>query len=240
MEPDDATSNDLARRSWPEVRSGLTLLVPLGSTEQHGPHLPLDTDTVIATEVAARAAAKSSDTVLVAPALPYGASGEHAGFPGTLSIGTAALTSVLVELARSATPPNGGPFARLVFVNGHGGNHTAVTDALVILRSEGRNVTAWWPAIPHGDALAGHTETSLLLAIAPHLVRLSGDDRGQGLRGNTEQLPSLLAAMRQGGVRSVSSTGILGDATAANANDGEHTMAALVEQLVSFLATSAS
>ena len=240
METDDATSNDLVRRSWTEVRSGLTLLVPLGSTEQHGPHLPLDTDTVIATEVATRAAATMGGGVLVAPALPYGASGEHAGFPGTLSIGTAALTGVLVELGRSATKPNGGPFARLVFVNGHGGNHNALTDALEILRSEGRDVAAWWPAIPHGDAHAGHTETSLLLAIGPHLVRVAPDHGGEELRGNTEQLSSLLAAMRRGGVRSVSATGILGDATAANASDGERTLSALVEQLRSFLVAPAA
>ena len=236
VESDDATPIELGRHRWPEVRPGLTLLVPLGSTEQHGPHLPLDTDTVIATEVATRAAKTNLATVIVAPALPYGASGEHAGFPGTLSIGTSALTSVLVELGRSATPPNGGPFARLVFVNGHGGNHTSLADALAILRSEGRNVAAWWPQIPDGDAHAGHTETSLLLAIAPELVhRPIRDGRTDALRGNTEPLSSLLAAMRSGGVQAVSPTGILGDATTANAQDGERILSALVEQLVSFL-----
>ena len=233
---DEATCIDLSGQRWPDVRPGLTLLVPLGSTEQHGPHLPLDTDTVIATEVANRAAARHGGAVMVAPALPYGASGEHAGFPGTLSIGTSALTSVRVELGRSSTLPNGGPFARLVFVNGHGGNHTAVADALVTLLAEGRNVTAWWPRIPGGDAHAGHTETSLLLAIAPERVRLpDGDRRTDALRGNTEPLSSLLAAMRSGGVRAVSPSGILGDATTADAREGERMLLDLVGQLVSFL-----
>lgn len=236
MKSDDTIPIDLGRLRWPEVRTGLTLLVPLGSTEQHGPHLPLDTDTVIAQEVATRAAARNRDGLIVAPSLPYGASGEHAGFPGTLSIGTAALTSVLVELGRSATPPNGGPFARLVFVNGHGGNHTALTDALAILRSEGRDVAAWWPKVPGGDAHAGHTETSLLLAIAPELVHLPVRNRGTDpFRGNTEPLSSLLEAMRSGGVQAVSPTGILGDATTANAQDGERILSALVDQLTASL-----
>lgn len=232
----EPTPIDLARHRWPEVRPGLTLLVPLGSTEQHGPHLPLHTDTVIATEIATRVAAMNANAVIVAPALPYGASGEHAGFPGTLSIGTSVLTSVLVELGRSATPPDGGPFGRLVFVNGHGGNSAALVDALVILRSEGRNVAAWWPQVPGGDAHAGHTETSLLLAIAPELVHLpAGDGRTNPLRGTTEPLSSLLSALRTGGVRAVSPTGILGDATTANAQEGERILAALVDRLQSFL-----
>lgn len=233
---DDADPIDLGGQRWPDVRPGLTLLVPLGSTEQHGPHLPLDTDTVIAAELAIRAAARCGDAVIVAPALPYGASGEHAGFHGTLSIGTSALTSVLVELGRSATPPNGGPFARLVFVNGHGGNHTALTVALAILQDEGRNVTAWWPQVTGGDAHAGHTETSLLLAIAPERVRFpAGDRRTDALRGNTEPLSTLLAALRSGGFRAVSPSGILGDATTADAQEGERMLLDLVEQLVSFL-----
>ena len=90
--------------------SGDLLVIPLGATEQHGPHLPLGTDTIIATALAA-----SLDAV-VAPALPFGSSGEHAGFAGTLSIGREALIRVLVELVRSSSLP------RTLFVNAHGGN----------------------------------------------------------------------------------------------------------------------
>ena len=82
------------------------LLVPLGSTEQHGPHLPLDTDTRIAVARCAgrvgRRRCRPRLAVLVAPAVAYGASGEHEGFAGTLSIGQEALESVVVELGRSA------------------------------------------------------------------------------------------------------------------------------------------
>src|SRR4051812_19595886 len=93
--------------------SGELLAVGLGATEQHGPHLPLDTDTVIAQALVDGLAARLK--VRVAPTLPYGSSGEHAGFPGTLSIGQDALRIVLVELARSHPGP-------VLLVCAHGGN----------------------------------------------------------------------------------------------------------------------
>lgn len=206
--------------------SGATLLVPLGSTEQHGPHLPLDTDTRIASAIAQRAADRlqaDGQAVFVAPALPYGSSGEHAGFAGTLSIGTDVLTQVLVELGRSATAPDGGPFTRVVFVNGHGGNHEALTNAVALLRSEGRSVDAWWPPAPVGagfdpstDTHAGHIESSILLALAPELVHLD-----RAAPGTTRPLRELLPTMRTGGVKAVSPNGVLGDPTTATAIDGE-------------------
>lgn len=210
---------------WPEhaERRPVALLVPLGATEQHGPHLPLDTDTRIATAVAERVAADRPDAA-VAPAVPYGASGEHQGFPGTLSIGHEALTALLVELVRSATgdrtpghtrASDDGPVAAVVLVNGHGGNGEAVGAALDVLAGEGRPVTAWWPRWPADDSHAGRVETSLLLALAPELVHL---DRAEV--GRTEPLPDLLDELRRGGVASVSANGVLGDPTRASAAAG--------------------
>src|SRR4051794_28704199 len=111
-------SGRLADLAWPDVgrARGVLLVVPLGATEQHGPHLPLSTDTDIAVALADGFARSSIGTV-AAPPLAYGASGEHADFPGTLSIGQAALEAVLVELGRSADA-----FAGLVVVSAHGGN----------------------------------------------------------------------------------------------------------------------
>lgn len=164
-------------------------MIPLGSTEQHGPHLPLDTDTRIATAVARRARARLGDGWLVAPAIAYGASGEHQSFAGTISLGTEALTLLLVEYGRSA-----GTWARrLVFVNGHGGNVAALGAAVARLRAEGRDA-GWCPCVaPGGDAHAGHTETSVLLHISPADVRT---DRWRA--GNTAPLPELLGSMRRG------------------------------------------
>jgi mycofactocin precursor peptide peptidase len=189
-----------------------SLLVPVGSTEQHGPHLPLDTDTRIATAVARGAGARLGRDWLVAPAIAYGASGEHQDFAGTISIGTEALTLLLVEYGRSAACWAG----RLVFVNGHGGNVDALTRAVSRLRAEGRDV-GWCPcAAVGGDAHAGHTETSVLLHISPGDVLTD-----RWLAGNGAPLPELLPSMRRGGVAAVSRVGVLGDPTTATAVEGE-------------------
>jgi mycofactocin system creatininase family protein len=208
------------------------LLVPVGSCEQHGPHLPVDTDTRIAVAVA-EAVASTRRGVDVAPAVTYGSSGEHQAFAGTLSIGTDALRAVLVELGRSAFPESGTTaFRSLVLVNGHGGNHDAVAGAVDVLVGEGRPVAAWWPKIPGGDAHAGRTETSMLLAIAPDAV---GPERPVGA---TEPVGELLAALRSGGVAAVSPDGVLGDATGASAEEGEALLAGLVDDLDDLIAGS--
>ena len=198
-------------------------MVPLGSTEQHGPHLPLDTDTRIAAAVARGAQARLGDQWLVAPALAYGASGEHQSFAGTISLGTDALTLLLVEYGRSA-----GIWARrVVFVNGHGGNVAALNAAVAELRAGGRDA-AWCPCTAAGgDAHAGHTETSVLLHISPADV---WTDRW--LAGNTAPLPELLGSMRRGGVAAVSPVGILGDPTTATAAEGERILTEMVDESV--------
>jgi mycofactocin precursor peptide peptidase len=208
----------LGERTWTEVER-TTVLVPVGSLEQHGPHLPLDVDARIAAAVARRAADPS---MLLAPPLAYGASGEHEGFAGTLSIGHAALRAVLVELGRSA----GAWAARLVFVNGHGGNLPTVADAVVQLRDEGRDVAWSGCVVPGGDAHAGRTETSLLLALDPSLVRLDAAEAG-----NTASLRELMPVLTGSGVRAASSNGVLGDPGGATAAEGEALLATLVENL---------
>ncbi len=202
-----------------------TLVVPVGSTEQHGPHLPLDTDTRIATAVAAEAARQLD--FLTAPAIAYGAAGEHQGFPGTISIGTAALRTVLVEYGRSACDWA----RRVVFVNGHGGNADALRTAVTLLRQEGRDAAWCTPAVRQvADAHAGHTETSVLLHLSPHLVHT-----GECRPGNTEPLAALMPRMRVGGLRSVSESGVLGDPTTASAAEGERLFAEMVQDCVNRL-----
>jgi mycofactocin system creatininase family protein len=214
----------LGERVWPELGAG-TVLVPLGALEQHGPHLPLDTDARVAIAVARRAAVMNP-ALLVAPPLAYGASGEHEGFPGTLSIGHEALRAVLVELGRSAS--RWAP--RLVFVNGHGGNLPTVPAAVTRLRAEGRDA-AWWPCVPAaGDAHAGRTETSILLALDPTAVRLDVAEPGA-----TAPLTELLPALRAGGVAAVSPNGVLGDPTGANAPEGERLLAEMTAALCTCL-----
>ncbi len=221
----------LSQTTWPEIAGSppKVVLIPVGSCEQHGPHLPFDTDTRIAVAVAS-AVADQRDDVLLAPAVAYGSSGEHQSFPGTLSIGTEALVHVLVELGRSAFPEGGSPHRALVFVNGHGGNTAGVRAAVERLRHEGRPVDAWWPNFDAGDAHAGRTETSLLLAIAPEVV---GQDRPTGA---TEPLADLIDAMRTGGIGAVSDNGVLGDARGASAAIGADLLAGLVADLGALVA----
>lgn len=219
---------ELASRTWGDL-VGLepTVVVPVGALEQHGPHLPLDTDRRIAVTVARKAAVavERSGSVLVAPAISYGASGEHEGFPGTVSIGREALELLLLEYGRSAMNWAG----RLVFVNAHGGNGRALVDAVTRLRYEGRDV-AWFPcAFPGADAHAGHTETSVMVALAPDDVR---DERPVG---NTAPIGELLADLRDGGVAAVASNGVLGDATTADAVHGARLLDDLSAALVSAL-----
>jgi creatinine amidohydrolase len=208
----------LADLASPAVAGDL-LVVPLGSTEQHGPHLPLSTDTDVAVALAHGLAARRPGT-LVAPALPYGSSGEHAGFPGTLSIGQEALERVLVELVRSTD-------LRVLLLNGHGGNHDGVRRAVALLQHEGRDVRAWGPRFD-GDAHAGRTETSLLLALG----RPVGVERPVGA---TAPVAELLPALRAGGVRAVSPNGVLGDATGASAEEGEALLARAGDALAAFV-----
>ncbi|WP_181784956.1 mycofactocin biosynthesis peptidyl-dipeptidase MftE, partial [Pseudonocardia pini] len=153
--------------TWRDVHNGPppTLVVPVGSVEQHGPHLPLTTDLRVAERVAALVEDADPGLVL-APALAYGAAGEHEGFAGTVSIGHEGLKLLLVELGRSACRWA----ARVVFVNGHGGNVATLVEACALLRYEGRDV-GWVPCAVRGDAHAGRTETSVMLALAPDAVR---------------------------------------------------------------------
>jgi mycofactocin system creatininase family protein len=199
------------------------LIIPLGSTEQHGPHLPLDTDTRIATAVARSAAEQLPGEWMLAPAVAYGASGEHEGFPGTVSIGTAALRLLLLEYGRSACQWA----SRLVFVNGHGGNVQAVAEATALLREEGRDA-AWCPCtVADGDAHAGHTETSVLLHISPEVVWTD-----EWAPGNGAPLAELIEPMRRGGVAAVSPVGVLGDPTTASAAEGARLFAEMVDTCV--------
>jgi mycofactocin precursor peptide peptidase len=211
--------------TWPDAGeragAGCILAIPLGSTEQHGPHLPLSTDTDIAVALCAGLARRRDDVVL-APAFPYGASGEHQSFPGTLSIGHAALEFVLIELVRSASAT----FARTLLVSAHGGNAATVHRAAEQLRSEGRDVRVWMPP-RQGDAHAGRVETSLQLALDPRRVRLNRAEPG-----NVAPLEELMPMLQRAGIAAVNSNGVLGDPSGASAAEGQ----ALLERLAADLA----
>ncbi|MBA2336788.1 MAG: mycofactocin biosynthesis peptidyl-dipeptidase MftE [Acidimicrobiia bacterium] len=209
----------LADRTWPDVERlapATDLMLCLGSLEQHGPHLPLDTDTEIVTELARRWA-QARPQRMVGPVIPIGASGEHADFPGTISIGTRATTEVITEAVRSC-----GHFRSVVVASWHGGNGNALAAAARTLGAEGRPVRFWSPTIA-GDAHAGRVETSMMLAIAPQRVRLEAAEPGV-----PDPLPTLMGRLRAAGVRSVAANGVLGDPTGASAEEGAVMLADIV------------
>ncbi len=207
---------------WGRMRQPL-LAIPVGSCEQHGPHLPLDTDLRIATALAnGLAAAFEPGEILVGPPLTVTASGEHAGFPGTLSIGAEVMEQVVVELCRSADWSAG-----VVLVNGHGGNALPVQRAVRTLLEERRRILPWWPHVDGGDAHAGATETSLMLAIAPDSVRWDRIELGR-----TADLETLLPEIRASGMRAVSPNGVLGDPSRADEVHGRALLTRLTIDLV--------
>jgi len=161
------------------------IVVPVGATEQHGPHLPVTTDTITVEHIARRAAERASAEipVLVTPTLPFGSSDHHLPFGGTMSIGTETYYRLMRDLLRSLVT---GGARRIFVVNGHGGNHEiaqlAVRD-LTLQRPAHAAAASYW--IPTWDAyvaagahtrgrLPGHAgafETSQILALRPDLVR---------------------------------------------------------------------
>jgi len=178
--------DELTRDELRELAPGATVVVPLGSIEQHGPHLPVMTDTAIVTELARRAAevAGAEIEVVVAPTLPYGFARHHVPFGGTISIDLTTYLEVLTSIGRSLAD---GGFGRIVFLNGHGGNDSAVRavgDRLV--HEEGLRVdvagTSYWtcaaevlagvdPSLGPVPGHAGGFETSCMMAVRPELIR---------------------------------------------------------------------
>lgn len=225
---------ELKNLTWPqaELLQRDILIVPLGSIEQHGPHLPLDTDSVIAAAIASELHQLRTTSGL-APTVAYGASGEHRDFTGTLSIGTPALTLLLTELIRDATRY----WRAVLFVNGHGGNSEALDAALLLAKSESRAVAAVGIKGDSTDTHAGYQETSLMLHLDAPRVLLD-----QREVGNTAPLHQLLPTMQESGVRAISANGVLGDPTKASAelgslifNDAVDSAAAAYDALLALL-----
>lgn len=213
----------------PNSVASCILLLPLGSFEQHGSHLPFDTDTIIielVVEHALQEAQIDTAAFVIAPTIAISASDEHAGFHGTLSTGTDALVASVVAISRSASWAHG-----VCIVNGHGGNADALTRITSALTHEEINHSIWsLPSYEGSDMHAGHTETSLMLHIAPDKVLT---DRIE--RGTIGESSDLVAQMREKGVAGVSVNGVLGDPTTATKEHGVAVMKLYSSHLASHL-----
>ncbi|MCX8205411.1 MAG: creatininase family protein [Candidatus Nezhaarchaeota archaeon] len=242
----------LAEMSWDQVKDLLAktdvVLVPVGSLEQHGLHLPLETDTILASEVARRAAVKAE--VALAPTIPFGFSVEHMNFPGTISLSPETLMRVIEDVSRSLIHHG---FKKIFFINGHGGNVGVLTAAIQSLKGEFEAVfgliNIWELAMSEFQELResepgkmGHAdefETSLLLRVDASKVRI--DEMKIEQRSKFSTALSLDPFILTDKVRvawraeEFSRTGVIGDPSKATWEKGEKLLNSIVENLVKFL-----
>ncbi|MBZ2196822.1 creatininase family protein [Occultella gossypii] len=241
--------DELTRAELRAVAPDATVVVPIGSTEQHGPHLPVCVDAAVITHLARAAAtvASAAVPVVVTPTLPFGFAHHHLPFGGTISISMRVYVDVLVDIATSLAADG---FRRILFVNGHGGNAVPADAAVDRLAYEqGLDVhvaaTSYWTAA--ADVLAaldlddapkpGHAgsfETSLLLALRPELVRTdalpASEARLQPLA--SQDVPG--GTVRHPGVWQASD-GRTDDSRLASAAVGERVLAEIAEALSAFI-----
>ena len=243
-----STVREVASRSTRQLADALTddslLLLPVGAIEQHGDHLPVDTDTRLVTHLVRRVVEEAGDELdlWLLPPLSVGRSVEHHGTTGTLSLTTTTLLAVLDDLGASIAT---WPANKLLLVNGHGGNTPVLETAIRDLRLHHDLLTFLLRpmarlAVPDGladglDLHAGAVETSLMLAVAPETVQLDlaradgppNTDAGHARLGGTVGVGWLMD--------DVSGSGVVGDPTRADADAGaamlDAAVALLCEQL---------
>jgi creatinine amidohydrolase/Fe(II)-dependent formamide hydrolase-like protein len=239
----------VAHMTWEEARERFgtaeIALLPVGSTEQHGPHLTLDTDTFDAEYLAIEAARRvSSPRPLVLPAIPYGVAYHHMDFPGTLSVNPDVLSRIVVEVGLSVARHG---ITKLVIVNGHGGNTPALQYAAQIVNRDARIFTC----VDSGetsevevralidtpnDVHSGEFETSTSLATRPHLVRTDRLRRSVP-RFSSKYLDFTSKNSVEWYARTAhfSESGVLGDPTRASREKGEKLWAIMIAHLAAFL-----
>jgi creatinine amidohydrolase len=225
----------IAEMAWKEIEAAIaggkdTVIVPITATEQHGPHLPLNTDEIIGEAVSVAIAAELGNA-LVAPAIRPGCSDHHLAFAGSLSISPALLENLIFSYCDNLKRYG---FRTMVLLPSHGGNFDCVAKTAAALQeklaTEGVNVLAltnrdWYvhsfaePLYAHGFSFdqvgvhAGAGETSLMMALRPDLVR--EECFVSGFVGEID-IPKLIA----GGVKAVSENGVLGDPMGSTAEMG--------------------
>jgi creatinine amidohydrolase len=224
----------LEEMAWPEVQAAIagghdTVVVAFGTTEQHGPHLPLATDVLLGAHLARRVADELD--AFVAPTMRIGCSAHHLAFPGTLSLRDTTFHAVVADLVESLVR---GGFRRIVLLPSHGGNFIPLAAAVARMdEHEGVDVVALTDievlmqiallgheelGVPmaEGGLHAGEWETSMLLAVEPAAVRM---DRAEpGYTGDPE---TALQSLFGTGVQEIAANGVIGDPLRARAAHGE-------------------
>jgi creatinine amidohydrolase/Fe(II)-dependent formamide hydrolase-like protein len=239
----------LGELTWPEARTRLkqvdVALLPVGSIEQHGPHLPLDCDSFDAQYLATKVAENCMDPKpLVLPLMPYGVSYHHEDFSGTISVSPETLSKLVYDIGMSAARHG---VTKLVIINGHGGNSPALHFAAQMINRDAHIFTCvdtgetsdpdvYSMAETPNDVHAGEIETSTTLATRPDLVRLAAAKKfvpkfsSRYLNFTSKRRVEWYAHTSK-----ISQTGVLGDPTKGNAEKGERIWKIMVKRLVEFV-----
>jgi creatinine amidohydrolase len=245
-------NRNFAYLNWKQVaalpRDSTLLILPTAAIEQHGPHLPLATDTLINNAVLGRALAQlpADMSIFALPPVCYGKSNEHIGFPGTLSVSATTFMAVLRDIGASIASAG---FSKLVLFNTHGGNSSLVDVMARDLRAEFnlRTFTIFGSAGATFDGLnfqerkygfhAGELETAFLLAATPSLVDTSAYTTHYIARLEDNEIlqpengPANFAWL----TRDISESGVLGDPTPATPENGERWLTAASTQVAKAL-----
>ncbi len=235
--------------TWPEVEARLkemdVAILPVGSIEQHGPHLPLDTDSFDAEYLARRIAEACSDPKpLVLPLLPYGVSYEHSEFKGTIGIHNDTLSALVYEIGMNCAR-NG--VNKLVIINGHGGNTPALNFAAQMITRDTRifvcvdtgetsDVDIYQIADTQNDIHAGEIETSTSLAVRPHLVKMDkAAKRVPRFSNRYLDFTSKRKVSWYVHTKKISQSGVIGDPTKATVEKGERMWQIMIAHLVALV-----
>ncbi|MFB6123627.1 MAG: creatininase family protein [Haloferacaceae archaeon] len=233
----------LSDAAWPDLRDAETNLavVPVGSTEQHGPHAPLRTDAVNAEVVAEAGVERTDEDVVVAPTVPVGVSAEHRHFAGTLWVSPDTFRSYVREVVESLATHG---FDRVVLVNGHGGNVDALRELSAAVSRSGVAFVVpftWFDAVGEHRGDMGHAgplETALLRAARPELVR---EDRIESAReGAADRWGDWVEGVNLAyDSAEFSENGVVGDPEAGDAELGEELLDRAAASLSALLAAVA-
>jgi creatinine amidohydrolase len=219
-------------------------ILPLGTTEGHGPHLPHGTDTIIAADLARRVAERYPDSIVL-PALPYGMSEHYQGVGFALTLSSETLAVAITEICESVFQYG---VNRILVVNGHDGNIASIEVAARRIRKR-HNITiaaleAWWWALPYiapdepvlavQGGHAGTQETALVLAAAPELADMAAATKPV-IEEDFTYFSPLMGVRVYAHYTDYHAEGQFADPTAATPEVGERVMDAIVTHLVTFL-----
>lgn len=242
-------------QTWPAIGRldrDLPVVIPLGSCEQHGHHLPLLVDTIQVSAVAERVEQVLGDRILLTPTLWLGCSHHHRDFPGTISLRPSLYGELISSMARSVM---GAGFKRIFFLNGHGGNEIPASGALTELVAEDDDADAawlafasWWSVGRHAIAPAAHGmttpfvthaceyETSMMLFLRPDLVDQARAVDSRGVLDSAwwdSEYDGRVGVYRR--FHRLTAVGSMGKPRAGTAEKGRSMLEAVVKEVVAFL-----